>query len=174
MTALDARGGLQAWADWNFHAASLDLVQRIKAVAQAGSAPWARLVGTRDDMAATQEESQLTPGVYVIYRGFSVQGADDYRAEIEHRWFIVLAIAGPVNTREAAGRDVEAGRYLPQLVQALHGYTPAGCTSPLVLATPPMPVVSGRYGYYPLAFTALTVYSTRKGPAIGPLPLDRR
>lgn len=174
MTALDARGGLLAWAAWNFHATALDLVQRIKAVAQAGDAPWARIVGTRDDMAATQEEQQLTPGVYVLYRGLTVISADDYRAQIDHRWRIVLAVAGPVNTRETAGRDLEAGRYLPQLVQALHGYTPAGSTGPLVPATPPAPAPSGRYGYYALDFTALTVYSTRKGPAIGPLPLDRR
>lgn len=174
MTTLDARGGLQAWSEWNFHAATLDLVQCIKAVAQAGVSPWARIVGTRDDMAATQEEQQLTPGVYVLYRGFVVRSADERRAELDHRWRIVLAVAGPVNTRETGARDLEAGRYLPQLVQALHGYTPAGSTGPLVPATPPEPVRSGRYGYYPQDFTALTVYSTRRGPAIGPLPLDRR
>lgn len=174
MTALDARGGLQAWAEWNFHSAALDLVQRIKAVAQEGDTPWARIVGTRDEMAATQEERQLTPGVYVLYRGFAVRGADERRAELYHRWRIVLAVAGPVNTRETGARDLEAGRYLPQLVQALHGYTPEGSTGPLIPATPPEPAPSGRYGYYPLDFTALTVYSTRKGPAIGPLPLDRR
>ena len=172
--SLDAPGAAQAWADWNFHAASLDLVQRIKAVAQAGDTPWARIVGTRDDMAATREEAQVTPGVYVIYRGFAVKGANDKRAEIEHRWIVVLAIAGPANSRDSSARDAEAGRYLPLLVQALHGYTPEGSTAPLVPGTPPAPAVSGRYGYYPLMFTAVTVYSTRKGPAVGPLPLDRR
>ncbi len=172
--SLDAPGASQAWADWNFHAGSLDLVQRIKSVAQAGDAPWARIVGTRDDMAATREDTQVTPGVYVIYRGLVVKSANEKRAEIEHRWIVVLAIAGPPNSRESSDRDAEAGRYLPLLVQALHGYTPAGSTAPLVPATPPAPAVSGRYGYYPLLFTAVTVYSTRKGPAVGPLPLDRR
>lgn len=164
----------QAWAEWNFHAGSLDLVERIKRVAQSGTRAWARIVGTRDDMEATTEEGQLTPGVYVIYRGFSVKGSNEHRAEIEHRWIIVLAIAGPANTREVSAKDAEAGRYLPQLLQALHGHTPAGCTTALVPETPPAPRASGRYGYYPLAFVATTVYSTRKGPSAGPLPLDRR
>ena len=110
----------------------------------------------------------------MIYRGFSVREASENRAEIEHRWLVVLAIAGPANTREPSAKDVAAGTYLPQLVQALHGYTPAGCTTALVPETPPLPQVAGRYVYYPLAFKATTVYSTRKGPSVGPLPLDRR
>ena len=100
--SLDAPGAAQAWADWNFHAGSLDLVQRIKAVAQGGASPWARIVGTRDDMAATREEAQVTPGVYVIYRGLVVKSANEKRAEIEHRWIVVLAFAGPPNSRRDA------------------------------------------------------------------------
>ena len=174
MNALDSDGGPQAWAAWNFHASQLDLVQRIKKFSQECETPWARIVGTRDDMAATQEESQLVPGVDVLYRGPSFKSATESKAEVEHRWRIVVAVAGPVNTHETAVRDEEAGRYLPILLQALHGYIPDGSTAPLVPATPPEPKTSGRYGYYPLDFTALTIYSTRRGPALGPLPLDRR
>lgn len=164
------------WAAWNFHAASLDLVQRIKGVAQAAPNAWARIVGTRDDLAAVTEDMQVTPGVYVIYRWFTVLSASKSQAEIEHRWYVVLAVAGAANSKEPSARDAEAGGYLPQLIQALHGYTPAGCTTPLLPFTPPpaKPSENGRYGYYPLAFKASTIYSTRKGPAVGPLPLDRR
>lgn len=166
--------GVQAWADWNFHAGSLDLVKRIKSVAQTGPNAWARIVGTRDDIESTSEESQLTPGVYVVYGVPVFKEANEHKATVEHRWTIVLAVSGPANTREVSAKDAEAGRYLPQLLQALHGYTPAGCTTPLVPVTPPAQKTSGKYGYYPLAFTATTVYSTRKGPGNGPLPLDRR
>lgn len=174
MNALDSVGGPQAWAAWNFFATQADLVRLIKSVSQEGDAPWARIVGTRDDMAATEEESQLTPGVYVLYRGPSFKSATETRAEVEHRWRIVTAVAGPANKRDSSARDAEAGRYLPILLQALHGYTPEGSTAPLVPATPPEPKASGKYGYYPLDFTATTIYSTRRGPALGPLPLDRR
>ena len=174
MTTLDLPGSQQAWASWNFHASQLDLVRRIKEVSQECEKPWARIVGTRDDMAATEEESQITPGVYVLYRGPSFRSATETRAEVEHRWRIVVAVAGPVNSKDTIARDAEAGRYLPILLQALHGYIPDGSTAPLVPTTPPEPKTSGRYGYYPLDFTALTIYSTRRGPALGPLPLDRR
>lgn len=173
--ALDtASSAPQAWANWNFNAGSLDLVECIKSIAQSGPSAWARVVGTRDDLEATNEEGQLVPGVYVIYRGPVFKEANDHKAEVEHRWLIVVAVAGPVNTRESGQKDAEAGKYLPLLMQSLHGYIPAGCTTALVPETPPSAKQSGRYGYYPLAFKATTVYSIRKGPSVGPLPLDRR
>ena len=173
--SLDSKPPL-VWADWNFHAASLALVQRIKEVSQNGPNAWARIVGTRDDLASVTEANQVTPGVYVLYRGFAVLNADKHNAEIEHRWFVVLSVSGAANAKEPAAKDAEAGRYLPQLLKALHGWVPDGCTTPLLPMTPPPPRPSenGRYSYYPLAFKASTIYSTRNGPAVGPLPLDRK
>lgn len=164
----------QAWTDWNFMAGELDIVRRIKEATQTGPDAWARIVGTRDDLDVVKEEQQVTPGVYVIYAGFAVKDASTTQATIEHRWRIVLAVSSVSPGREASPRNMVAGKYLPTLVQALHGYIPAGSTSGLVPASPPPNYANGKYSYYPLSFTSDTIYTTRKGPAIGPLPLDRR
>jgi hypothetical protein len=166
--------GAQAWADWNFLASEQDIVRRIKEVAQSGPNAWARIVGTRDDLDAITEEQQVNPGVYVVYGGFAVKDATVQQATIEHRWRIVLAVSTVAPGREAAQRNLVAGKFLPSLVQALHGFTPAGATTGLVPTTPPPIWPNGKFSYYPLSFSCETIYSTRKGPAIGPLPLDRR
>lgn len=164
----------QSWADWNFLDGELDIVRRIKEVAQTGPAAWARVVGTRDDLDEVKEEQQVTPGVYVVYAGFSVKDASPAQATIEHRWRVVLAISTATPGREASPRNQVAGKFLPSLLQALHGFIPAGCTTGLVPTTPPSIYPNGKFSYYPLSFTSETLYTTRKGPAIGPLPLDRR
>ncbi len=164
----------QAWSDWNFIAGEVDIVSRIKEASQSAPDAWARIVGTRDDMESVKEDQQLTPGVYVIYAGFAVKDASTTQAIIEHRWRVVLAVAVSTPGREASPRNQVAGKFLPALLQALHGFTPAGSTTGLVPVTPPVPWTNGKFSYYPLAFTSETVYSTRKGPAIGPLPLNWR
>ncbi len=165
--------GPSAWADWNFLAAELDLVERIKGVAQSGPNAWARIVGTRDDISSVTEEQQVVPGVYVIYGGFAIKNANEFKAEVEHRWRVVLAVATAAKVgREASLLNQVAGKYLPQLLQALHGYIPLGSTTPLIPVTPPPFSTTGKFGYYPLAFTSDTFYSTRSGPGI--VPLDRR
>lgn len=164
----------QAWMDWNFMAGELDIVRRIKEATQTGPDAWARVVGTRDDLDQVKEEQQVTPGVYVIYAGFAVKDASTSQATIEHRWRVVLADSTATPGREASSRNLVAGKYLPTLLQALHGFIPAGSTTGLVPASPPPIYPNGKFSYYPLSFTSETIYTTRKGPAIGPLPLDRR
>jgi hypothetical protein len=164
----------QAWSDWNFLEGELDIVRRIKEAVQTGPGAWARIVGTRDDLDDIKEEQQVTPGVYVIYAGFSVKDANTSQATIEHRWRVVLAVATATPGREASPRNQVAGQFLPSLLQALHGFIPAGSTTGLVPATPPPSFPNGKFSYYPLSFVSDTIYTTRKGPAIGPLPLDRR
>jgi len=165
---------VQAWSDWNFLAGELDIVRRIKEAAQSGPDAWARIVGTRDDLDEVKEEQQVTPGVYVIYAGFAVKDAGPAQATVEHRWRVVLAVSAASPGREASPRNQVAGKFLPALLQALHGFIPAGSTTALVPASPPPVYANGKFSYYPLSFTSETIYTTRKGPAIGPLPLDRR
>jgi hypothetical protein len=167
----------QSWLDWNFYDTEQDLVDRLKVAFQTGPDAWARIVGTRDDLAEVTESQQTVPGVYVVYRTYQVVSATDKRAALRHLWFVVLAVSvGATKQRESVARNKLAGRYLPAILRALHGYTPAGATTPLVPVTPPPPKPSadGRFGYYPVAFTCDAHYSTAGGPAVGPLPLDRR
>lgn len=140
-------------AHWNFHAAQVGIVERIKAFAQTGPDAWARAVGTRKELAAVAEEMQVTPAVYVVYDGFAVLAADEFSASLSHRWLVVLALGTAASQKEAEPLDQLAGPYIGQLIEHLHGYTPPQCVQPLVLATPPRPYYSpARFAYYPLLF----------------------
>lgn len=161
---------MTAWSAWNFYESELDIVARLKAATQSGAGAWARIVGTRDDLEEVDEARQVVPGVYVLYQGYSVDAVNESRATLRHRWRVVLAVAVVrAKGREVSRRNQVAGKYLPSIIQALHGYTPAGSTTPLVPATPPAARPSGGFAYYPLDFTADTIYSTKHGPSIAPL-----
>lgn len=162
------------WADWNLAALELDVVAHLKAATQTGADAWARIVGTRADIDDVREDQQLVPGVYAIYRGWSIKVADERSAELEHRLRVVLALRKAGGGKDTSSINAEAGKRLAQLMLTLHGYTPAGCTTALVPATPPAIYHNAPFSYYPLAFTATTLYSTRRGPSIGDLPFDRR
>lgn len=158
----------EAWADWNLTAIELDVVNRLKTMTQSGPDAWARIVGTRGDIVDVREDQQVVPGVYAIYGGFVIKSANDNAAELEHRLRVVLALRS--STKDTGAVNVEAGRRLAQLMKGLHGYTAAGCTTPLVPQTPPPIYHKGVFSYYPLQFSATTIYSTRRGPATGDLP----
>ena len=164
----------QSWLDWNFNAGELDIARRIKEAVQTGPDAWARIVGTREDLEAIEEDQQLTPGVYVVYAGPAFKDSSPAGATVEHRWRVVLAVSSKAPGREASPRNQIAGKFLPSLLQALHGYIPEGSTTALVPVTPPPIWPNGSFTYYPLAFTSDCVYSTRKGPAIAALASDRR
>jgi len=163
----------QAWLDWNFLEGEADSVARVKEATQTGPGAWARIVGTRDDLDAITEEQQVNPGVYVIYTGPQLIEANERGALVRHSWRVVLAVAsaaGGAKGREASPRNLVAGKFLPHLLQALHGYIPKGSTTALVPVTPPPMWPNGKFAYYPLAFTSDCHYSTQKGPANRPMP----
>ena len=144
----------------NFLAAQPGIVQRIKDVAQAPGTAWARLVGTRKDLAAVAEEMQVTPAVYVVYDGFAVlPESDEFTLALSHRWLVVLAVGHAASQTEALQLDQTAGPLIASLLVALHGHRPAGAAQPLVASTPPRPYYSdARFAYYPLLFTTSSVH----------------
>lgn len=161
---------LDAWRNWNFCEAELDIVARLKAATQEGPDRWARFVGTRDDMESVTEEKQVVPGVYVLYRWFAVPEASEKRGLIRHRWLILVAVSAvSTRQRDASPLNQVAGRYLPSILHALHGYTPLGSTEPMIVATPPERWSGNGFGYYPLAFTSNTHFSIKQGPSNAPL-----
>jgi hypothetical protein len=140
---------------WDFTVAESGIVQRLKDRLQTGHGAWARQIGTRTELAAVVEEMQVVPAVYVVYNGFAVLSADECSAALAHRWFAVIAVSGiSAQQREAAPRNQEAGPYMRDVLHALHGWQPPGCSAALVPATPPRPYYSpAKFAYYPLAFT---------------------
>lgn len=152
---------------WDFATAEASIVDQLKAQCQSGPSAWARLVGTRANLAEVAEEMQLTPAIYLVYDGFVVLSADPQRANLAHRWLAIVAIANAVQGRDSAPRDAEGGPYQAAVFRALHGFMPAGSTEALTPATPPRPYYSeARFAYYPVAFTSLVHHSTRWGAGV--------
>lgn len=141
---------------WNFLVAETGIVDRVKAISQTGNAPWARVVGTRKDLATVAEEMQKVPAVYVVYDGFAVlPGTDESLLLLSHRWLVVLALGNAASQREAEALNQEAGPYMGRLLSGLHGFAPPGCSEPLMAGTPPRPYYSpARFAYYPLLFAS--------------------
>ena len=156
---------------WNFLAAETGIVHRLKARLQSGAAPWAREVASRDALATVAEEMQHCPAVYVVYDGFTVQDADEQRALLAHRFLTILAIANAKQGRDAAPRNQSAGALLPDIIAALHGFTPPECAGGLIPVTAPRPYYSeAKFAYFPLAWQTPVIHSTRQGPVFGRHP----
>lgn len=151
----------------NLLEAEKSIVQRLKQTVAEGPNAWAREVGTRDVLASVTEEMQNCPAVYVVYGGPIVFDADDKRASIGHRFFVIVAVKNAAQGREAAPRNQDAGPLVGSVLSALHGFVCKGATHGLIPATPPAPHYSegGTFAYYPLAFVARAYHSTRFGLA---------
>jgi hypothetical protein len=148
----------------NFHAAEASIVTALQERLQAGADKWARLIGTRKDLAAVAEEMQAAPAVYVVYDGFAVLDASPFEAVMAHRWLVVVAVKTAAQTRESAPLNVEAGPYVWDVVDALHGFVPEGAVKALVPATPPRPYYSDAgFAYFPVAFSCEARHTIRQG-----------
>ncbi|MDR2155904.1 MAG: hypothetical protein LBE78_12925 [Burkholderiaceae bacterium] len=147
---------------WNFARAELGIVRRLEQCLQHRPGAWARVIGTRPTLESVTEEMQDAPAVYVIYDGFAVLESDEGSARLAHRWFAVVTVKNTAQQRAAAPRNQEAGPYLCDVLQALHGWTPPDCVSPFVPVTPPRPYYSpAKFVYYPLAFTTESYHCAR-------------
>lgn len=152
----------------NLLAAEAAIVQRLQQATQQGPQAWCRKVATRDYLASVAEEMQAAPACYVVYDGPVVFDADEQRLSMGHRWLVVIAVGvTAADQREAAPRNAEGGRFMGAVLQALHGLLVPGHTHGMVPAQPPRPYYSegGKFAYYPLAFVARAMFSTRFGLA---------
>ncbi|WP_175716544.1 phage tail terminator protein [Burkholderia anthina] len=145
---------------WNFLIAEAGIVDRAKEISQTPGSAWARVVGTRKDLATVTEDMQTVPAIFVVYDGFAVKPeTDESTLVLSHRWLVVLAMGNAGSQREAEVLNQQAGPYIGQLLWGLHGYTPAGCREPLMANTPPRPYYSpARFAYYPLLFATSSAH----------------
>lgn len=153
--------------DLNLLAGEAAIKQRLVEATQTGPNAWCRMVGTRDFLATVAEEMQTAPAIYIVYDGLVVFDADEQRANLGHRWLVVIAVESAQTPKESAPRNELGGVYMARVLAALHGLQLPGCTHGLVPAQPPRPYYapSGRFAYFPLAFTARAHFSTRFGLA---------
>ncbi len=151
----------------NLLSAELAIVERLKTVTQTGPDRWARVVGTRDYLASVAEEEQTAPAVYVLYDGPMIFDSDEARVSMGHRWLVVIAVATAAAMRESSPRNQEAGPFMGCVLAGLLGLDVPGHTRGLSAVQPPRPYYSegGKFAYYPLAFMAPAMFSTRFGLA---------
>lgn len=113
-----------------------------------------RAVLTAPELAAVAEERQAAPAVYLVYDGPQFQGGEAaaYRVTVVHRWIVTVAVASVARMRESASRHSEAAGIIPRVFDALYGWRPLPGWRALEPFTPPKPVYSPGFAYFPLGF----------------------
>lgn len=113
-----------------------------------------RAVLTAPELAAVAEERQAAPAVYLVYDGPQFQGGEGaaYRVTVVHRWIVTVAVASVARMRESASRHSEAAGIIPRVFDALYGWRPLPGWRALEPFTPPKPVYSPGFAYFPLGF----------------------
>ncbi|MCL2524574.1 MAG: hypothetical protein FWF20_11780 [Betaproteobacteria bacterium] len=156
--------------DWDWLAAELAIVERLKTNLQSGPDAWAKQIGTRADLTVVAEEMQHAPAVWVVYDGHDIREADEQRAAVRLRFLVILAVSSAIQGRDET-RNQEASRYLPQIFTALHGWRPPQCVRGLTPVSPPRPYYSqARFAYFPTAWETSVIHSTRMGPVFSRHP----
>ena len=146
---------------WNPLVAQPGIVTRLVTLTQTGPDAWCRRVAARKELQAITEEMQVTPALYVVYDTFRVLAADEFETTLQHRWFVVLALKDAASQRDAAPLADDAGPLLSKVMDALIGFVAPGCSTPLILATPPRPYFApATFAYHPLAFTHESYHCT--------------
>jgi hypothetical protein len=144
----------------DFLALEPHLVERVKS-AVADVRPFVHVL-TGAQLAGISQQQQYTPAVHVIHAGFRVAGtrADGRAAQLEHTWYVVVAVRSARDIRSGAAAREQAGQLLALAGAAVMGLkVPGLMRDPLVLASAPGASYDDGFLYVPLAFTAVTVFT---------------
>lgn len=133
----------------DFLAAEPLIIQRLKDKVQC-----ALRVDGAPELAAVQEESQVTPAIYVIYYGYlpgRENGQQGVR-EIELRWIVVVCVRNLRDVKTGGGVREDAGPLIYDTMTALMGWRPDNHHTPLELEASPPPRIKPGFGYFPMVF----------------------
>lgn len=140
------------------------LVERIRA-----EVPGLASVSGVPDLATLNEQSQLSPSVYVIYLGDQIgtgadaQGGTRNIQMVVQNWAVVLTVYYADGVGDGEGARRLAGPLLGRLLKALTGWAPALDVGALARSHQGAQVsYSNGYFYFPLVFTARFVYPRTK------------
>ena len=124
------------------------LVERLDEVVPAAN------ILTAPEIAAVTEQQQVSPAVYVIYRGSRVNQVvpDGTICEIEQAWGTVVAVRNVKEIRTGAAARADAGLILDQVFAALAGWRPEGFRA-LRPIDPPASGYTKGFQYHPLEWT---------------------
>lgn len=129
------------------------------------------------DLVSLEEDSQSSPSVYLVYLGDEIgsgaahQGGLRKIQAVTQNWAAVLHVYYADATGRGEGARLEAGPLLGQLLTALTGWIPDGCSTPLARTPKQAPVTySNGHFYYPLVFATSFVYPRVKTWQASPSP----
>ncbi len=106
----------------------------------------------------TEESAQRTPAVHVIYGGYRIAEDIGTAWELDHTWYVVVAVRNFAAARSGQAARQDAGALAAHVVGALAGAQVIGATKPLSLMSPPPARYAGGFQYLPSAFLAKTVF----------------
>ncbi|MEN8720471.1 MAG: hypothetical protein ABF296_09445 [Oceanococcaceae bacterium] len=112
-------------------------------------------VRSLSQLAGLREQSLRAVNAHVVYDGFSVlrRLPQDASIEIEQRWIVAVAVRHASGHATQAGVRDAAGPLLTAVVTHIMGWRPDKHWDQFRTETPPRPVYSPAFGYFPLAFT---------------------
>lgn len=130
----------------------------------AGLQPPVKLL-TAADLDGVSENSQFTPAVHLIYRGYSVAEtlrSDNSAARITQEWLAVVATRSQKALRAGDAARENGGAIAMAVCSALMGFKPAGASKPMKLANAPDAGYSAGFHYLPMAFEAEMILQPKR------------
>lgn len=120
--------------------------------------PGLRRVVQHDDFDPVKgTKPQQMPAAVVLLDTLRVTANNPMRAQaiLQQDWLVVLAAR---SARAAAdANSATFGALVPQVVAALQGWSPSGCTRALAWRTAPRPLYGREVNYFPLLFSLQVV-----------------
>lgn len=140
----------------NFMALEPRLVELVRQAVE-GMSPAVHVLTTAE-LADVKESAQRTPAVHVIYGGYRIAEDIGTAWELDHTWYVVVAVRNFAAARSGQAARQDAGALAAHVVGALAGAQVIGATKPLSLMSPPPARYAGGFQYLPSAFLAKTVF----------------
>lgn len=128
------------------------LIERLGASVQV---PRLKVLGAAD-LEGVEEQSQHTPALHVLYRGYrpTTEKGNGVIQQIEQTWLVVVVVRNVRDAHSGAGVRAAAGPIMHAVCAALLGWPRQHADfSPLRLASAPAAWFGKGVGYFPLAFT---------------------
>lgn len=116
---------------------------------------------TAAEIAQTEEQSQLTPNLALMYNGYRTgeQLGLGQIQELTFEFLVIVTVRNAYNTATHDGARDEASPLIDAVMAALLGYRPVQGMGTLRLADAPAAAFSeAGFGYYPVAFEISRTY----------------
>lgn len=110
-------------------------------------------VFTTDSLAGVKERSQVTPALHLVLHSYPKVPGEDGMSLWQEIWLVVAVVK---HARQGPGQQAAlraaAAPLLAEVLAALDGWKCPGTIGRVNALTPPNPLFTESFGYFPLAF----------------------